>query len=100
MQEFQGDLARLMGITLPTIVVIGSQSVGKSSLLEAICRVAIFPRGDGIVTRTPVRLNLRPKLPGTCVSCSASISAVVLLMCLRRRLMRTVGGADAGRIHA
>ncbi|XP_056596278.1 interferon-induced GTP-binding protein Mx3-like [Triplophysa dalaica] len=45
-------------IALPTIVVIGDQSTGKSSVLEALSGVAL-PRGTGIVTRCPLELRLR-----------------------------------------
>lgn len=41
----------------PAIVVIGDQSAGKSSVLEAISGVP-FLRGAGVVTRAPVELRL------------------------------------------
>jgi GTPase SAR1 family protein len=40
------------------IVVAGDQSHGKTSLLEALCGVDL-PRGEGIVTRVPLILQLR-----------------------------------------
>ncbi|KAL4657023.1 interferon-induced GTP-binding protein Mx3-like [Arapaima gigas] len=49
-------------LTLPSIAVIGDQSSGKSSVLEALSGVAL-PRGNGIVTRCPLELKLR-KLKG------------------------------------
>ncbi|XP_066516312.1 interferon-induced GTP-binding protein Mx3-like [Hoplias malabaricus] len=56
------DSLRLIGIdddlALPTIAVIGDQSSGKSSVLEALSGVAL-PRGSGIVTRCPLELKLR-----------------------------------------
>ena len=45
-------------IDLPQIVVIGSQSSGKSSVLENIVRRDFLPRGSGIVTRRPLILQL------------------------------------------
>lgn len=45
-------------IDLPQIVVIGSQSSGKSSVLENIVRRDFLPRGSGIVTRRPLVLQL------------------------------------------
>ena len=46
-------------LDLPQIVVIGSQSSGKSSVLENIVGRDFLPRGSGIVTRRPlVRLHL------------------------------------------
>ncbi|KAK2867237.1 hypothetical protein Q8A67_025354 [Cirrhinus molitorella] len=59
------DTLRSVGIHkdlgLPTIVVIGDQSSGKSSVLEALSGVAL-PRGSGIVTRCPLELRLK-KVP-------------------------------------
>lgn len=45
-------------INLPQIVVIGSQSSGKSSVLENIVGKDFLPRGTGIVTRRPLVLQL------------------------------------------
>lgn len=45
-------------IDLPQIVVIGSQSSGKSSVLEKIVGHDFLPRGTGIVTRRPLVLQL------------------------------------------
>ncbi|XP_067235402.1 interferon-induced GTP-binding protein Mx3-like [Chanodichthys erythropterus] len=56
------DTLRSVGIqkdlALPTIAVIGDQSSGKSSVLEALSGVAL-PRGSGIVTRCPLELRLK-----------------------------------------
>ena len=53
-------------IALPQIVVVGSQSSGKSSVLEAIVGRDFLPRGSGIVTRRPLLLQLlhSPKAEG------------------------------------
>lgn len=45
-------------IDLPQIVVVGSQSAGKSSVLEAFVGRDFLPRGTGIVTRRPLELQL------------------------------------------
>ena len=45
-------------IDLPQIVVVGSQSAGKSSVLEAIAKQDFLPRGMGIVTRRPLVLQM------------------------------------------
>ncbi|CAF3703427.1 unnamed protein product [Rotaria sp. Silwood1] len=45
-------------IQLPQIVVVGSQSAGKSSVLENIVGRDFLPRGIGIVTRRPLTLQL------------------------------------------
>lgn len=45
-------------IQLPQIVVVGSQSSGKSSVLEGIVGRSFLPRGVGIVTRRPLVMQL------------------------------------------
>ncbi|XP_046840878.1 dynamin-1-like protein [Xenia sp. Carnegie-2017] len=45
-------------IQLPQIVVVGTQSSGKSSVLEGIVGRDFLPRGPGIVTRRPLILQL------------------------------------------
>lgn len=45
-------------LKLPSIVVIGSQSSGKSSVLEAIVGQEFLPKGDNMVTRRPIELTL------------------------------------------
>ncbi|KAI8920097.1 P-loop containing nucleoside triphosphate hydrolase protein [Powellomyces hirtus] len=45
-------------MTLPSIVVIGSQSSGKSSVLEAIVGHEFLPKGNNMVTRRPIELTL------------------------------------------
>ena len=44
-------------IDLPQIAVVGGQSSGKSSVLEAIVGKSFLPRGTGIVTRRPLVLR-------------------------------------------
>lgn len=46
------------GVVFPTVVVVGDQSSGKSTLLEALSLVEL-PKGTGIVTRCPLVLRLR-----------------------------------------
>ncbi|CAD5219786.1 unnamed protein product [Bursaphelenchus okinawaensis] len=45
-------------VQLPQIVVVGSQSAGKSSVIEGIVGRDFLPRGTGIVTRRPLLLHL------------------------------------------
>jgi dynamin 1-like protein len=58
-----GDEGRTGGLPslarqLPKIVVVGGQSSGKSSVLEAVVGRDFLPRGTGIVTRRPLELQL------------------------------------------
>jgi dynamin 1-like protein len=50
-------------IDLPQIAVVGSQSSGKSSVLENIVGRDFLPRGTGIVTRRPLILQLINRTP-------------------------------------
>jgi len=50
---------RSTAIELPQIVVVGSQSSGKSSVLESVVGRDFLPRGSGIVTRAPLILQLQ-----------------------------------------
>ncbi|XP_049579502.1 dynamin-1-like protein isoform X2 [Syngnathus scovelli] len=43
---------------LPQIVVVGTQSSGKSSVLESLVGRDVLPRGTGIVTRRPLIFQL------------------------------------------
>ncbi|KAJ8090631.1 Dynamin- GTPase protein [Marasmius tenuissimus] len=45
-------------LNMPQLVVVGSQSAGKSSVLETIVGKDFLPRGQGIVTRRPLVLQL------------------------------------------
>ncbi|KAM3935765.1 interferon-induced GTP-binding protein Mx2-like [Leptodactylus fuscus] len=51
-------------LALPAIAVIGDQSSGKSSVLEALSGVTL-PRGTGIVTRCPLELKMKKSAPET-----------------------------------
>eukprot|EP00672_Neobodo_designis_P019623 CAMPEP_0174843930 /NCGR_PEP_ID=MMETSP1114-20130205/10813_1 /TAXON_ID=312471 /ORGANISM="Neobodo designis, Strain CCAP 1951/1" /LENGTH=800 /DNA_ID=CAMNT_0016078161 /DNA_START=55 /DNA_END=2455 /DNA_ORIENTATION=+ len=46
-------------LDLPQIAVVGSQSSGKSSVLESVVGRDFLPRGSGIVTRCPLVLKLQ-----------------------------------------
>lgn len=79
-------------IDLPQIAVVGSQSSGKSSVLENIVGRDFLPRGTGIVTRRPLILQLinRPatsKPNGTEGTCP-------LRLLQRRALTRTSVSID------
>lgn len=59
-------------INLPQIVVVGSQSAGKSSVLESLVGRDFLPRGSGIVTRRPLILQLVNTKDAAGASLSAS----------------------------
>lgn len=47
------------GREVPSIVVVGMQSAGKSSVLNAIGKGDFLPTGTGTVTRQPIYLRFR-----------------------------------------
>lgn len=56
------------GIQLPTIVVVGDQSSGKSSVLESLAGINL-PRGQGICTRVPLIMRLQHHPTPTPILC-------------------------------
>lgn len=64
-------------IDLPQIVVVGAQSSGKSSVLESIVGFDFLPRGAGVVTRSPILIQLN-KLKSPRYGSSANANAKVI----------------------
>ena len=58
-------------IRLPKICVVGDQSTGKSSVIEAISEIKV-PRSEGTCTRCPLEINLSESKQGW--SCSVYLS--------------------------
>merc|ERR1711871_1914164 len=58
------DVGLQQFISLPSVVVVGTQSAGKSSVLESIVGHDFLPRGDGVCTRRPLELRLVHLSPG------------------------------------
>ncbi|KAF8634653.1 hypothetical protein AX15_000793 [Amanita polypyramis BW_CC] len=57
--KLQDTFSNLGGeLDMPQLVVVGSQSAGKSSVLETMVGKDFLPRGQGIVTRRPLVLQL------------------------------------------
>lgn len=52
------NIDKTEALTLPSIVVVGSQSSGKSSVLESIVGHEFLPKGSNMVTRRPIELTL------------------------------------------
>jgi len=61
-------------LAVPQICVMGDQSSGKSSVLEALSGVP-FPRGSGLVTRCPCRMVMRRAPPEAGWSAVASTTS-------------------------
>ena len=59
LQEAFDAISTKNNIDLPMLVSVGSQSAGKSSVVESIVGRDFLPRGSGIVTRCPLVLSLR-----------------------------------------
>jgi dynamin 1-like protein len=59
LQDLLAPVGMHIAFDLPQLVVVGSQSVGKSSVLESLVGRDFLPRGTGIVTRRPLILQLR-----------------------------------------
>lgn len=47
-----------LNLNFPQIIVVGSQSSGKSSVLESIIGREILPRGTGLITRRPLIIQM------------------------------------------
>eukprot|EP01135_Chromosphaera_perkinsii_P012211 Nk52_evm30s2612 gene=Nk52_evmTU30s2612 len=58
LQDAFSGLGMESPLDLPQIAVVGSQSAGKSSVLENFVGRDFLPRGSGIVTRRPLILQL------------------------------------------
>ena len=48
----------MVAFKLPTVIVVGGKSAGKSSLLENITKCPVFPRDPALCTKMPVKLQL------------------------------------------
>ena len=58
LQDIFSQLGSASTIDLPQVAVVGSQSSGKSSVLEALVGRDFLPRGTDICTRRPLVLQL------------------------------------------
>lgn len=55
---FSGEDSKKFKIDMPNLIVVGSQSSGKSSLINRIIGMDILPTGSNMVTRAPLHLQL------------------------------------------
>lgn len=58
LQDIFAQLGSQSTVELPQVAVVGSQSSGKSSVLEALVGRDFLPRGNDICTRRPLVLQL------------------------------------------
>jgi GTPase SAR1 family protein len=58
-------------INIPRLVVTGTQSSGKSSIVNRIIGMNLLPVGDNMVTRTPINIRLTTVIKPT--DCNAKI---------------------------
>lgn len=61
LQDIFAQLRSQPMIDLPQVAVVGSQSSGKSSVLEALVGRDFLPRGNDICTRRPLTLQLQQR---------------------------------------
>eukprot|EP00198_Chlamydomonas_reinhardtii_P007892 XP_001697229.1 dynamin-related GTPase [Chlamydomonas reinhardtii] len=64
LQDIFAQVTVDLKLDLPQVAVVGSQSSGKSSVLEALVGRDFLPRGNDIVTRRPLLLQLVKTTPG------------------------------------
>lgn len=60
-------------LSLPEFIVVGDQSHGKSSIIEATCGISL-PRSSGTCTRCPFRITTTAAQPGEAWSCTVTLS--------------------------
>lgn len=58
LKEKLNDLDMDSSVDLPSVIVVGDQSSGKSSALQCIIKHDILPKGKETVTRGPIRINM------------------------------------------
>ena len=58
LQSILADSPESFSIDTPQMVVVGTQSSGKSSLLNSMIQMDILPTGNQMVTRAPLQLQL------------------------------------------
>ncbi|PHT98130.1 Dynamin-related protein 4C [Capsicum chinense] len=89
------------GVQLPTIVVVGDQSSGKSSVLEPLAGISL-PKGQGICTRVPLIMRLQndPQFstaPHLCLDTMGSQSMLMKLALQMRSFLLLMRLLDMGQ---
>ena len=80
-------------LAVPSIVVVGDQSAGKSSVLEALSGIP-FPRGQSITTRCPLVLCLSSPAPSSAPVTTTRIAVGLQLQTTEADVVTLVGVAD------
>ena len=57
LQDVSGGKTSIFTKNFPSIICVGSQSAGKSSIIETIVGHQFLPRGNDIVTRCPLKIR-------------------------------------------
>ena len=58
LNTINSDLSLEHKLDVPTLVTIGSQSSGKSTLLNRLLNLNVIPTGSTMETRTPINIEL------------------------------------------
>ncbi|GJN30949.1 hypothetical protein PR202_gb19297 [Eleusine coracana subsp. coracana] len=82
------------GIQLPTIVVVGDQSSGKSSVLESLAGISL-PRGQGICTRVPLVMRLQDDLSADAPKLQLEYSNGVVVATTESKVADAINAATA-----
>lgn len=78
---------------LPRIVVLGSQSSGKSSVLEQILKKDFLPRGSSLVTRCPVVISLKKTEASLCLVDGKAVDPLDMSKAIKRAMDRNCGSS-------
>ena len=76
LDPLRAELNTLVNLTPPKIVVIGDESSGKSTVLEQLIRMPLFPRKKTFCTRLPIHVRLRRPEAAHPESASVTMSVV------------------------
>lgn len=74
LELLHGELGELgTDLTPPKILVIGDESAGKSTVLEQLLKMPLFPRKSIFCTRLPIHVRLRRPANGAVASVTMSV---------------------------
>ncbi|KAL3929338.1 MAG: hypothetical protein SGPRY_002005 [Prymnesium sp.] len=79
LDPLRAELKSLVNLTPPKVVVIGDESSGKSTVLEQLIGLPLFPRKKTFCTRMPIHVRLRrPDAPPPAEEASVKLSIVTM----------------------